>query len=166
MSIIGEPEQRQCLRCGRMLPLGDFSPSRRGRLGRDSRCKACRRADYANNPEVRRRNNAASRRYRARNAQAVRERLRLKHRERRMRLLTMYGGSCACCGESRFEFLAIDHEGGGGSSERSRTKPHIYYKRLLSAQKPLPGYRVLCHNCNSAIGLYGRCPHSEATARC
>jgi hypothetical protein len=23
------------------------------------------------------------------------------------------------------------------------------------------GYRVLCHNCNSARGLYGYCPHER-----
>jgi hypothetical protein len=23
----------------------------------------------------------------------------------------------------------------------------------------LPGYRVLCQNCNAARGLYGYCPH-------
>jgi hypothetical protein len=41
-------------------------------------------------------------------------------------------------------------------------KPHEYYRRLLEAPDPLPGYRVLCQNCNAALGLYGYCPHSAA----
>jgi hypothetical protein len=24
-----------------------------------------------------------------------------------------------------------------------------------------PGFRVLCHNCNMAIGLFGVCPHER-----
>ena len=152
---------RPCLRCGRTLPLEAFSPSPKGLLGRDSRCKECRRAAYADDPDARQRNNAASRRYRERNRDMIREKLRRKHREKRVRLLQRYGGSCVCCGETKFEFLAIDHEHGGGARERSQMKPHDYYRRLLKALKPLPGYRVLCHNCNASLGFYGYCPHAR-----
>ena len=31
--------------------------------------------------------------------------------------------------------------------------------KLLNSPVPLPGYRVLCHNCNTSLGLYGYCPH-------
>jgi hypothetical protein len=27
------------------------------------------------------------------------------------------------------------------------------------------GYRVLCHNCNMALGQYGYCPHGNAVAK-
>ncbi len=33
------------------------------------------------------------------------------------------------------------------------------YQRLYKAPKRLPGYRLLCHNCNSALAYYGYCPH-------
>src|SRR5258708_37086796 len=34
--------------------------------------------------------------------------------------LNAYGGKCECCGEERFEFLAIDHIGGGGNKTIER----------------------------------------------
>jgi len=76
-----------------------------------------------------------------------------------LRLIERYGGACVCCDETRLEFLAIDHVDGGGTKERSQMRPHEYYRRLLDAPRPLPGYRMLCHNCNAALGLYGYCPH-------
>jgi hypothetical protein len=151
---------RRCLKCERTLPLEAFSPSRKGLFGRDSRCKECRRLAYADDPDARARNNAASRRYRERNRDAIRERLWAKHRDRRARLIKRYGSVCACCGESRIQFLVIDHEHGGGTRERASQKLHEYYAKLLDSPKPLPGYRVLCHNCNAAIGFYGLCPHA------
>jgi hypothetical protein len=35
----------------------------------------------------------------------------------------------------------------------------------LARQGYPPGYRVLCHNCNSAYGYYGHCPHQQATEK-
>lgn len=66
---------------------------------------------------------------------------------------------CACCGEDMLEFLCIDHINGGGSREHKKTGVNIY-AWLRKNDFPL-GYRVLCHNCNSALGFYGYCPHSE-----
>jgi hypothetical protein len=159
-----EDLSKPCTGCRRVLPLDAFSPSRKGRYGRDARCKECRRFRYASDPDARTRNNQASRRYRALNRDAILNRLREKHREKRITLLKRYGGRCACCGESRIEFLAIDHINGGGTKERRSSKPHEYYKRLLNSALPLPGYRVLCHNCNASIGLYGYCPHDAELA--
>jgi hypothetical protein len=34
------------------------------------------------------------------------------------------------------------------------------YRWLISSGFP-EGFRVLCHNCNQAIGLYGFCPHQQ-----
>lgn len=159
-----DEQSKTCTGCRRELTLDGFSPSRKGLYGRDSRCKECRRLRYSSDPEARSRNNEASRRYRARNRGAILARLREKHRERRVSLLERYGGRCACCGEARTEFLAIDHVEGGGTRERNSTKPHEYYRRLLRSPVPLPGYRVLCHNCNTSLGLYGYCPHAVQNA--
>jgi hypothetical protein len=142
-----------------VLVLDAFSPSRKGLYGRDARCKECRRLKYQGDPEARRRNNEASRRYRERNREVILARLRTKHREKRLALLERYGGRCACCSEGRIEFLAIDHVNGGGTSERQSLRLDTYYGRLLNSAVPLKGYRVLCHNCNTALGLYGYCPH-------
>jgi hypothetical protein len=33
------------------------------------------------------------------------------------------------------------------------------WTKLLRLGTPHPDYRVLCHNCNTALGFYGYCPH-------
>ena len=69
---------------------------------------------------------------------------------------------CSCYDESRLEFLAIDHINGRGRAERGRLG--LYGDRLyrwLRAQGYPDGYRVLCHNCNGALGFYGYCPHER-----
>jgi hypothetical protein len=82
-----------------------------------------------------------------------------------MECLRHYGGEdpgCECCGESFPEFLCLDHKDGGGNKHRSSIKKfgtHIYYWIKKNGFPPL--FRVLCHNCNFSIGLYGYCPHSE-----
>jgi hypothetical protein len=70
--------------------------------------------------------------------------------------------SCACCGENHYEFLAIDHINGGGDSMRKELG-HGNIGRVLKARGFPLGYRILCHNCNMAIGFYGYCPHQKLT---
>jgi hypothetical protein len=71
-----------------------------------------------------------------------------------------YGNQCACCGESIFELLCLDHINGGGSQQRRETGKHssIFYAKLRRDRYPL-GFRVLCYNCNQSFGAYGYCPH-------
>lgn len=66
---------------------------------------------------------------------------------------------CACCGETKLEFLSLDHINGGG-------KKHIqsigYNLSAWLRKNNYPeGYRVLCHNCNFALGHYSYCPHTS-----
>lgn len=82
-----------------------------------------------------------------------------KAHERRRSALAAYGGKCACCGEDRLVFLAIDHIDGIVPEGRKRSGGQLV--RLLEIQGWPPGYQVLCHNCNSARGFYGSCPHQE-----
>lgn len=82
--------------------------------------------------------------------------------ERRKRVIDFYGGKCRCCGESNYMFLAIDHVNNDGAQER-RGRFHggtsIIYKII---REGFPAkYQVLCHNCNSAKGYYGHCPHGN-----
>lgn len=86
-----------------------------------------------------------------------RERQRQTRIRRRQRVLTHYGGVCECCGEDRYEFLSIDHIEGGGTQHRKKVGSNI--DRWLIKEGFPEGYRVLCHNCNFAHGLYGACPH-------
>lgn len=70
---------------------------------------------------------------------------------------------CACCGESKIEFLVIDHIYGGGGKHRKENKltgaNRLTY--WLKKNNYPSGFRVLCHNCNMARGCYGYCPHES-----
>lgn len=109
---------------------------------------------------------ASKRRYDERN----RERNRARHNERRRRdredALAAYGGACACCGEAAFEFLSIDHVNGGGAKHRKSltSSQRREFCRYLKEIGYPPEYRVLCHNCNMAIGIYGHCPHDSKSS--
>jgi hypothetical protein len=35
------------------------------------------------------------------------------------------------------------------------------YLHLIRSRFPRDKYRLLCHNCNMAFGLYGYCPHER-----
>lgn len=88
-----------------------------------------------------------------------RERARMQCVHLRLAVLFYYGPNCSCCGESRPEFLGIDHVEGGGRQHRKQIKMRIY-EWLLKHGFP-EGYRVLCHNCNMSHGFYGYCPHER-----
>ena len=93
----------------------------------------------------------------------------LYHRERRHKIkievMNHYGSSrCACCGETEFLFLQIDHVNGNGNEHRRETGRdggQGFYEWLKSHKFP-EGYQVLCANCN--IGKHmnnGVCPHAS-----
>jgi hypothetical protein len=73
--------------------------------------------------------------------------------------------SCACCGESIYAFLSIDHINGGGSKhlkliknkEQGNSK-NLYFW-LIKNNFP-KGFQVLCFNCNLGRSINkGICPH-------
>jgi hypothetical protein len=90
---------------------------------------------------------------------------RRKEIRRRLLVLRVYSDgepACSCCGETRLEFLAIDHIDGGGNLHRKKVGGGgHFYQHLVNEGFP-PGYRVLCHNCNLSLGYYGYCPHQES----
>src|ERR1051326_722933 len=79
------PTTKLCPRCGQEKPLNLFPQRLISRTGVNSYCKQCKR-----------------------------EKSREEHRRVRIKALQLLGGKCTCCGEAQFEFLAIDHHGGGG----------------------------------------------------
>ena len=85
-------------------------------------------------------------------------------REIRRTVIEHYGGVCACCKESKLEFLVIDHIAGGGSQHRKESGlfGDRFYRFLIRNGFPV-GYRVLCQNCNASLGHYGYCPHKRRT---
>lgn len=80
-------------------------------------------------------------------------------------VIQAYGGKCACCGEARIPFLAIDHINGGGNKHRKAIKLGGNVALWLARNRMPPGYRILCHNCNLARGFYGFCPHETERAQ-
>lgn len=136
-----------CVCCGQELTPKLRVP-RGSRPGHQSICRECRRLK---DREVRHRNrdrhNQKSRVYRAKVRQKV---------------IDAYGAKCACCGEARPEFLALDHVNGGGAKQRRNgfsTSGSIY---RFAIQNNFPAtFRLLCHNCNLSRGFYGYCPHEK-----
>ena len=93
-----------------------------------------------------------------------RDKLIERRRSRRMEVLQHYGGLCDCCGESKFEFLQIDHINGNGNKHRKEMaiRGDNIYSWLKNNKYP-SGFRILCADCNFSIGMYGYCPHNTAT---
>lgn len=88
---------------------------------------------------------------------------RRRNRAIKLEAIQHYGNACACCKETIIEFLAIDHEAGNGNQHRKDIKCDggvNFYKWLKRDLWP-EGFRVLCHNCNMAIGIWGSCPHQK-----
>lgn len=71
---------------------------------------------------------------------------------------------CNCCGEDEYMFMALDHINGGGTQHRLQLGSKAIYSRLKQDGYP-DGFQVLCHNCNSAKGYYGGCPHKESLVK-
>lgn len=78
----------------------------------------------------------------------------------RFEAIMHYGGKCACCGESTYEFLCLDHSNGGGNQHRKEVKASALPAWLRRNGYP-DGFRVLCHNCNFATTGGKTCPHQE-----
>lgn len=80
----------------------------------------------------------------------------------RKSILENYGGACACCGESREIFIALDHINGGGTKEAERMGSGGVYRKVRDAGFPKDKYQLLCHNCNWAKHhTNGNCPHKQ-----
>ena len=84
----------------------------------------------------------------------------VKRRERlRAELISAYGGSCTCCGESNPVFLTIEHI--GGRQGRPRNEPVSEMARLKKAGWPSE-VTLFCYNCNCGSWRNGGvCPHVE-----
>lgn len=141
-----------CSDCGKELV-------RNNRLGR---CPACYRRKYRgeNHEAIKARTRVWKRNrdfiFRDENAEFARfERLRL-----RLEVIAAYGGKCVCCGEQRPLFLTVDHVYGDGKADRELYGSGLHFYRVLRRLGwPRDKYRLLCFNCNTAIGFWGVCPH-------
>jgi hypothetical protein len=142
-----------CTRCKEDKPETDFFKRAAVKSGLQSHCKLCvnawRNKEYKENTELRTKLKSAANR---------------SYAKQRGVLLAEYGGKCACCGESEPKFLSVDHIGGGGSAHRQKigTGGKALACFLRRNGYPKDGFRLLCFNCNCAIGFFGECPHQTA----
>lgn len=95
----------------------------------------------------------------------IRKKARLKSRLLKLEILTYYSGGqirCECCNEKEIDFMTIDHIGGIRQKKLLGHNKNLggsrFYRWLKNMKFPI-GFRVLCINCNFAIGKLGYCPH-------
>ena len=159
---------RKCRTCGLEAhneeELKLFIPHKLSLHGRANICRKCKTAYqrqwykiYKDSPNYKRK------RPRTRSENMRR---REYNKIRRLKLIELYGGKCVCCGETHPEFLTLDHIQGNGATERKRlgTSDSIYKKAIKmlneNEEEARKNYRLLCWNCNCALGHYGYCPHN------
>lgn len=140
-------------RRARLKPEDAPHGTRVGRLVYGCSCELCTAAD-----------NAYRRKLYLRIKEQYLLRQRLESRNVRLEVLAAYGGVCACCGEDYEPFLAIDHIGGDGASNRKREQGKVLHRRLRREGWP-EGYQVLCMNCNWRKGTGAACDCRSATVR-
>jgi hypothetical protein len=102
--------------------------------------------------------NAATTKWRAKRREHINAYNREWNLRRRKEVLDHYGSKCACCGESCYEFLTIDHINNDGKEHRKLIGQQHLYHWLRKNGYP-DGFQILCWNCNSAKHHYGVCPH-------
>lgn len=175
--------EKQCSKCKRTFPATlEYFQSQKQRNRKDglhSWCKECKHIDSRKRSkdyyqahrekiiaDVKKRDQVDPEKQRARHKkwyldhkELSSQRVKKNAKDLRLLVITHYGGHCQCCGESRLEFLAIDHIAGGGNKHLAVIGRGNLYRWLRDNDFP-EGFRVLCHNCNMALGFYGYCPHT------
>ena|ERR1035437_1191803 len=121
---------KTCSKCRVSQPLNDFYKASLGRENKASWCKVCH--------------------------SKIMKQQRLSIR---IKVLEAYNNKCACCGETRPEFLTVQHVNGDGATHRKQIGRSSTYTWLVKHNFPSEGFELNCWNCNCAKGLYGYCPH-------
>lgn len=138
-------EEKLCHKCEQWKPMTDFRIRKNGQ--RHSPCKECERTKMLQSYHKNREKNILH--------------MALYRKQARIDAIEHYGGKCACCGEDRKEFLAIDHINGGGNKHQKQINGLAMGIWLRKNNYP-KGFRILCHNCNMALGIFGYCPHQNS----
>ena len=84
---------------------------------------------------------------------------KIRHEKQLKEVYEHYGNRCRCCGETRREFLSIEHKNGGGREHRRKIGGDIC-NWLIKNNFP-NDFELLCMNCNFAKGKFGYCPHDR-----
>lgn len=156
------PDGVRCGTCGETKPSTEFYADRSKRHGHATVCKDCTKARSAkrtSDPETRDQALAYMRDY-AKRPEIV-ERRRQREAEDRQKVIELYGGACACCGEREPAFLTLDHVEGDGAAHRAADPlaGSIVKWHRRHGFKRSDRFQLLCWNCNCAKGIRGACPH-------
>jgi hypothetical protein len=145
------PELFNCGRCNKEVPRDSFythteRPEESDRYSMCIKChNACNKARYEENKE------------------SVAERQKRQKRALKYEAMNYYGRVCACCGESNFWFLEVDHIENDGAEHRRKMGDKKWggaaILRWLRKNNWPEGFQFLCSTCNQAKARYGRCPH-------
>lgn len=155
---------KRCSSCTKILAISCFGKQASGKDGLRPWCRECSRKHTLvyrreNKVEV---NARARQRYAERKAKGWLPKATINRRLRRREVIAHYGGKCACCDEEKLEFLCMDHINGGGTKHRREIGGYGAAFYLWIKREKFPeGFRVLCWNCNSSLGMYGYCPHKN-----
>jgi len=81
----------------------------------------------------------------------------------RKQVINGYGGKCACCGETEYYFMDIDHINNDGKKDRDKFNDfRAFYRWLRDNGFPKDNYQLLCSNCNQGKRRNrGVCPHQQ-----
>ena len=105
--------------------------------------------------------------YYADNRERISATRKVEHVDLRMEIINIYGGYCVCCGETRPQFLTVDHIDSSGAAHRREIGSGTeFYKWLRRQGFPKDNFQLMCFNCNWSKGRYGFCPHVVERAIC
>lgn len=175
-------ETRTCRKCNTVKPIDHFRFSKPGYRRRT--CKECmdaaavawrdenkeRAKAWWNDYYARNRDHqiAKAKKWNAENTDRHRNNVKSWYRKLRRQIIEAYGGKCACCGETEYSFLTIDHVNDDGYKNRWKKGattygPHSGYSllKVIRDRNFPPDFQVLCANCNTSKALNnGVCAHA------
>jgi hypothetical protein len=88
----------------------------------------------------------------------------LTRNEKRRKVIEHYGNKCACCGETIYDFLTIDHKNNDGCIHRKKigVGSTVIINYIIKNNYP-EDIQILCWNCNFGKSRNGGiCPHKDA----
>ena len=72
----------------------------------------------------------------------------------RLNIIEGYGGKWELCGKDNLHYLTIDHIDGINTEEEKKFRSgEALYRKLRDENYPKDNYRLLCYNCNCALGF-------------
>lgn len=131
-------------------------PSGRYKDGLSPWCKECKRQYQREHPY--KRDPEYHAKYYQANKRKANEAVKRYTKRLRDLVIEIYGNKCACCNESRGNFLTFEHRLGGGNKHRQRVgRCYVFWKAIIEEGYRPDKYSVLCYNCNCSRGSYGYC---------